>query len=90
MSYEYYKIHKQGQHFQTYMKSSDLYKYQNQSINRSKLYSLLALHYNKLELCCYCRFILIFMVKDTPNCPNLETRNRKPVFVIPCSPTPTF
>ena len=88
MSYEYYKIHKQGQHFQTYMKSSDLYKYQNQSINRSKLYSLLALHYNKLELCCYCRFILIFMIKDTS--PNPGTRNRKPVLVIPCSPTPTF
>ena len=37
---------------------------------------LLALHFNKLELCCYCRFILIFIVKDTHNCPNLETRIR--------------
>ena len=48
----------------------------------------MALHYNKLELCCYWRFIHIFMVKDKS--PNPGTRNRKPVLVIPCSQTPTF
>ena len=58
----------------------NLYTCQNwKLLNYFNYLCLLALHYNKQELCCYCRFILIFIVQDTfqlSNCPNPETRIR--------------
>ena len=60
------------------------------SINRSKICSLLALQYNKPDLCCYCRFILIFVVKDTQKLSKSRTQNPKPGFVIPWTPIQSF